>query len=69
MTTEGIKLERFNFFDPRSYNPNPDGTWSWGVASEIELMKAVSFDGSVCERLTKKWKEISLQKSNFSFPE
>ncbi len=47
MTPKGIQLKRYNLFDKQSYNPNADGTWSWGEASEIDLMKAVSFDGHV----------------------
>lgn len=58
MTPEGLKLKRYNLIDHRSYNPNPDGTWSWRDASEIDLMKVVSFDGALCEPLTKKWGEV-----------
>ncbi len=58
MTSGGIQLKRYNFFDKRSYNPNSDGTWFWGHASEIELMKAVSFDGAICDVLTKQWNEV-----------
>lgn len=58
MTTPGIQLKRYNLFDKRSYNPNSSESWSWGEASEIELMKAVSYDGAFCEPLTKKWNEI-----------
>ncbi len=58
MTDKGIELKRYNLFDQRSYNPGTDGSWSWGQASEIDLMKAVSFDGSICQPLTKKWDEV-----------
>ncbi len=61
-TPEGIRLKRYNLFDKQSYNPNNDGTWSWGEASEIDLMKAVSFDGRICEPLTKKWNEVISKK-------
>ncbi|HWU43264.1 MAG TPA: hypothetical protein VN132_07500, partial [Bdellovibrio sp.] len=62
MTNEGIRLKRYNLFDKRSYNPNSDGTWTWGQASEFELMKSVSFDGSICKPLTKKWNEVRPKK-------
>lgn len=58
MTNEGIKLKRYNLFDKRSYNLGTDGSWSWGDASEFDLMKAVSFDGSICQPLIKKWNEV-----------
>lgn len=58
MTAKGLQLKRYNLFDKKSYNPNPDGTWSWGDASEIELMKMVSFEGHICEQLTKEWKDL-----------
>lgn len=58
MTEKGIQLKRYNLFDKRSYNPGADGQWTWGAASEIELMKAVSADGVICEPLTQKWKEV-----------
>lgn len=58
MTTQGIRLKRYNLFDKRSYNPNDDGTWAWGEASEVDLMKAVSFEGSICQPLTRKWNEV-----------
>jgi hypothetical protein len=58
VTSEGIKLKRYNLFDKRSYNPATDGTWAWGVATEIDLMKLVSFDGAICEPLSTKWDEI-----------
>lgn len=58
MTEQGIKLKRYNFFDKRSYNPTADGGWIWGDASEIDLMKKVSFDGCICEPLTAKWNEV-----------
>ena len=58
MTDAGIKLKRYNLFDKRSYNPNADGSWIWGDASEIDLMKAVSFEGSICQPHTKKWNEV-----------
>jgi hypothetical protein len=58
MTDQGIKLKRYNLFDKRSYNPVADGTWAWGDASEIDLMKTVSFEGSICQALTKKWSEV-----------
>ncbi len=58
-TSDGIQLKRYNLFDKQSYNPKTDGTWAWGETSEISLMKAVSFDGHVCQQLTKKWNEVS----------
>lgn len=58
MTEKGIQLKRYNLFDKRSYNPDSDGQWTWGTASEIELMKAVSAEGMICEPLTKKWLEV-----------
>ena len=58
ITDQGIKLKRYNLFDKRSYNPAEDGTWAWGDASEIDLMKTVSFEGSICQPLTKKWNEV-----------
>ena len=58
VTDAGIRLNRYNLFDKRSYNPVADGSWIWGQASEIDLMKAVSFEGSICEPLTKKWNEV-----------
>jgi hypothetical protein len=58
MTAQGIQLKRYNLFDKRSYNPNTNESWSWGEASEFDLMKAVSFNGALCEPLTKKWNEI-----------
>jgi len=60
-TKDGIQLKRYNFFDRRSYNPAENGTWSWGEASEMDLMKAISFEGSICEPLTKKWNEVKPQ--------
>jgi hypothetical protein len=58
ITDQGIKLKRYNLFDKISYNPAADGTWIWGDASEFDLMKAVSFEGSICQPLTKKWSEV-----------
>jgi hypothetical protein len=58
MTDKEIQLKRYNLFDKRSYNPSSDGAWEWGQASEINLMKAVSFEGSLCLPLTKKWNEV-----------
>ncbi|MGZ3747538.1 MAG: hypothetical protein ACXWRE_09210 [Pseudobdellovibrionaceae bacterium] len=42
----------------KSYNLSPDGSWSWGSATEFDLFKAVSQEGLVCEPLTKQWNEI-----------
>lgn len=58
MTEQGIKLKRYNFFDKRSYNLTADDKWAWGEASEIDLMKKISFDGCICEPLTAKWNEV-----------
>jgi len=58
MTNQGIRLKRYNFFDKRSYNPNSDASWTWGDASEFDLMKSVSYEGAICESLTKKWNEV-----------
>ncbi|MDD4976750.1 MAG: SH3 domain-containing protein [Bacteriovorax sp.] len=58
LTDTGINLKRYNLFDSRSYNPGPDGTWTWGIASEFDLMKAASSDGCICLPLTKKWNEV-----------
>ncbi|HAZ13438.1 MAG: hypothetical protein A2X86_14560 [Bdellovibrionales bacterium GWA2_49_15] len=58
LTDKGIILKRYNLFDTRSYNQKSDGSWSWGHASEFDLMKAVSFEGQVCPSLTRKWKEV-----------
>lgn len=58
MTTQGIQLKQYNLFDKRSYNPIDDGTWAWGSASEIDLMKAVSYEGCICQPLTLKWNEV-----------
>lgn len=58
MTDKGIVLRRYNLFDKRTYAPGVNGDWTWGEASEIELMKAVSFDGALCLPLTKKWNEV-----------
>lgn len=58
MTDNGIKLKRYNFFDKKSYNPNIDGTWTWGESSENYLVKAISYEGAVCDALTKKWNEV-----------
>lgn len=58
MSSEGIRLKRYNLFDKRSYNPTIEDKWTWGVASEFELMKAVSFEGAACEPMTIKWNEI-----------
>ncbi len=58
MTDQGLMLRRYNLFDRHSYNPNADGTWTWGSASEFDLMKATSFDGCICPPLTKKWSEV-----------
>jgi hypothetical protein len=57
-TDQGLQLKRYNLFDKRSYNPAADGTWVWGAASEFDLMKAVSFEGSLCPALAKQWNEI-----------
>lgn len=64
MTTEGIRLKRYNLFDKRSYNPTVDGTWTWGQASDFDLMKAVSFDGSICAPVTQKWMEVKPKTAN-----
>lgn len=64
MTEKGIQLKRYNLFDNRSYNPGADSNWTWGTASEIELMKAVSAEGSLCEPLTKKWNEVKPTRGN-----
>ena len=58
MTDQGIRLKRYNLFDKKSYNPNENETWTWGSASEFDLMKAVSFEGSLCAPLTKMWNEV-----------
>ena len=58
MTDKGLQLKRYNLFDKRSYNPNPDGTWVWGSASEFELMKVVSGNGVICHPLTAKINEV-----------
>ncbi len=58
LSSKGIILKRYNFFDKRSYNPNSDGSWSWGNASEFNLHKAVSGDGIICEPLTRQWNEV-----------
>lgn len=58
MTDKGIQLRRYNLIDKRSYNPQADGTWKMGEVSEFNLFKAVSFDGAICEPLTKAWNEI-----------
>jgi hypothetical protein len=59
MTSEGLRLRRYNLFDRNSYNQNTDGTWAWGDASEFDLMKSFSFDGSICPQLTTKWNEVN----------
>lgn len=64
MTADGIKLKRYNLFDKRSYNPIADGTWTWGQASDFDLMKAVSFDGSICAPVTQKWMEVKPKTAN-----
>jgi predicted acetyltransferase len=58
ISQDGIFLKRYNLFDKRSYNPMPDGSWEWGIASEFDLFKTVSQNGLVCESLTHQWKEI-----------
>ncbi len=64
MTDKGIRLKRYNIIEQRSYNQTSSGAWAMGSISEFDLMKAVSFDGHICEPLTKKWNEAltSLQK-------
>lgn len=54
-----IILKHYNFFDKRSYNPNNDGSWEMGEASEFELFKSVSYDDAECLPLTKIWNKIS----------
>lgn len=62
MTSDGrLKLKRYNLFDKRSYNPDQNGSWAWGQASEFDLMKSVSFDGGLCSPLSKKWNEVKLR--------
>lgn len=63
MTDQGIRLKRYNLFESKSHNPNPDGTWSKGPASEFDLMKAVSFEGAICEPLTQKWNKLKSDKT------
>lgn len=58
LSPDGIVLKRYNYFEKRSYNPLPDGSWRWGVASEFDLFKIVSQSGLVCEQLTKQWNEV-----------
>ena len=58
LTDNSIQLKRYNLFDKRSYNPHSDGTWKFEGAAEFDLMKAVSFDGSINEPLTKIWNEV-----------
>lgn len=58
ITSAGIRLNRYNLFDKRSYNHLPDGSWIWGQATEFDLMKAVSFDGAICNALTENWKSV-----------
>lgn len=58
MTDNGLHLKRYNLFDKRSYNPGADGLWAWGEASEFDLMKAVSNDRIICDKLTKKIREV-----------
>jgi hypothetical protein len=58
MTDQGIRLKRYNLFDKRSYNYTESNGWSWGEASEFDLMKTVSFEGSICQPLTAKWNEV-----------
>lgn len=61
LTDVGIHLKRYNLFDQRSYNPQDNEEWVWGQAAEFDLMKAVSFDGALCEPLTKQWNEVKPQ--------
>lgn len=68
MTPEGIRLQRYNVIDRRSYNPTADGKWTWGVCSEIDLMKAVSFEGAFCQSLTSKWNEVKPRTATVSEP-
>lgn len=58
MTPQGLKLLRYNLIDKKSYNPTDGGTWAWGSVSEFALMQAVSFEGAICEPLTKAWEEV-----------
>lgn len=65
LSPDGIILKRYNLFDKRSYNPAPDGSWSWGTASEFDLLKTVSQNGLVCAPLTKQWEEVKGLSSEF----
>jgi hypothetical protein len=58
LTSNGLKLLRYNLFDRRSYNPSELNGWSWGDATEFELMKSVSFEGATCDVLTSHWNEV-----------
>ncbi len=58
LTDEGIVLRRYNLIEKRTYGPAENDVWASGEASEIELMKAVSFDGALCRPLTKRWNEV-----------
>lgn len=57
-TSEGIVLRRYNLFDKRSQNPQPDGSWSSGPASEFPLLQAISAPNLPCEPLTRVWRAI-----------
>lgn len=58
LSPEGIILQRYNLFDKRSYNPSPEGQWSWGDSSEFDLFKAVSQPNIPCLPLTELWHEV-----------
>ena len=59
LSSDGIILRRYNLFEKRSYNPQDDGSWKMGAASEFDLMKAVSQPGFPCGALTTKLREIT----------
>jgi hypothetical protein len=57
MTPEGAVLQRFNAVDSRSYNPNDDGTWTWGTASSFKLRDAIEASTGINPFLTRQWIE------------
>lgn len=63
LTPQGVKLLRYNLIDKRSYNPQADGSWKMGEASEFDLLKAVSFDGALCGPLTRAWDQVKPTKN------
>lgn len=60
LSPDGVRLLRRTPVDPRSYNPQPDGSWAMGESRAFDLFEAVNFNGALSEVLTRQSREAGL---------